>query len=305
VCFVAGSTPKGSYPKCAACGLPGHNIDQCHPLIHFCLDQALAARHPDIVARIKTAYKQFPRSTHSKTPRFASVKQLVSVLNLPPEDEAAVHSTHEYLDLDRITVLAPVDLQADHTSFAHSDTALVTYRDRPWFPSSTEHTAHTFQLVDAPLDDCIHFDDDPDTAHTVSLVQSDMALLVDSGSTITTVGSRSLLSEYKAPSSSGIAMRSATGHIVRPAGEGRIPFAINTGTGTLSVLCQHTPAIKSSIFLPAVTSNSLNYDSYTLSCDRRRSVSLVCFEKLGAPYITIRGTYVKRMPFISLPPESI
>jgi hypothetical protein len=79
------------------------------------------------------------------------------------------------------------------------------------------------------------------------------ALLVDSGSTIMTVGRSDMLSSHVSPSPSGISMRSATGQIVRPEGEGRIPFDINTGTGSLSVVCQHTPTIKSNIFSPAAT----------------------------------------------------
>jgi hypothetical protein len=100
-------------------------------------------------------------------------------------------------------------------------------------------------------------------------------------------------------------MQSATGQMVRPKGEGRIPFDINTDTGSLSVVCQHTPAIKSNFFLPATTCNSLDYDVYQLTCDRRAHTSQVSFRKSGAPAITIHGTYVHRMPFIPLPPVGI
>jgi hypothetical protein len=84
ICYVDGGTSKSAYPKCSACGLPGHKIEQCHPLINFCLVQVLAAQHPDIVKRIKAAYTQFPRNTRSRKPRTSSVKELVSMLDLPP-----------------------------------------------------------------------------------------------------------------------------------------------------------------------------------------------------------------------------
>jgi hypothetical protein len=92
---------------------------------------------------------------------------------------------------------------------------------------------------------------------------------------------------------------------VQPEGKGRIPFYINTGTGSLSAVCQHTPAIKSSIFSPADTCDSLHYDVYQLTCDRRAHTSQVSFRKSGAPAITIHGTYVHRMPFVSLPAAGI
>jgi hypothetical protein len=61
VCYFDRGSQKGSYPECIACGLPGQNMDKCHPLVNFCLSQALAAQHLDIVKHIKAAYAQFPR----------------------------------------------------------------------------------------------------------------------------------------------------------------------------------------------------------------------------------------------------
>jgi hypothetical protein len=62
VCYVDRKTNNESYPKCADCGLPGHSITQCHPLINFCLAQVLSLHHPGIVHKIKAMYKQFPRT---------------------------------------------------------------------------------------------------------------------------------------------------------------------------------------------------------------------------------------------------
>jgi hypothetical protein len=95
-------------------------------------------------------------------------------------------------------------------------------------------------------------------------------------------------------------MRSATGHIVRHRGQGVIPFQFNDGTGSLAIQCQHNPDIASSIFSPAETCKRLDYDTYTLSCDRTSLQSSVTFTKPGKPDIRISGTYVNRLPLIPL-----
>jgi hypothetical protein len=58
--------PDSAYPKCIACGLPGHTIDKCHPLIIHCSAQTLTAQHPKIVKRIKATCKMFPRSARGR-----------------------------------------------------------------------------------------------------------------------------------------------------------------------------------------------------------------------------------------------
>jgi hypothetical protein len=160
-------------------------------------------------------------------------------------------------------------------------------------------------MMESHAPQCVIFQEDTTHEYHVHSMHPYNALLVDSGSTIKTVGRADMMSLYVPPSQSGISIRSATGQIVRPEGEGRIPFDINTGTGSLSVVCQHTPAIQSSIFSPAATCDSLDYDVYQLICDRRAHTSQVSFCKSGAHDITIHGTYVHRMPFISLPPSGI
>jgi hypothetical protein len=52
----------------------------------------------------------------------------------------------------------------------------------------------------------------------------------------------------------------------------------------------------------------LDYDSYTLSCDRTSFKSSVTFAKPGKPYIRLIGTYVNRLPLLpllDLPPRPI
>jgi hypothetical protein len=50
-------------------------------------------------------------------------------------------------------------------------------------------------------------------------------------------------------------MRSTTVHIVRPHGQGVLPFQFNNGTGSLDIQCQRTPDISSSLFSRQKLSN--------------------------------------------------
>jgi hypothetical protein len=109
--------------------------------------------------------------------------------------------------------------------------------------------------------------------------------LGDSGSTLNTMGDATILHDYATPSSSPIKMCSATGHIVRPIGQGNLPFSFNNGKGTLAVPCQHTPPITTSIVSPAETCERLDYDVYTLTCNRKTSTSTLSFTMHGAPDI--------------------
>jgi hypothetical protein len=70
------------YPKCTVCCLPCHSVDQCHPFVNYCLDQALSQHHLEIVRKIKAAYKMFPRSAQGLPSHPSTVKQLVAALDL-------------------------------------------------------------------------------------------------------------------------------------------------------------------------------------------------------------------------------
>jgi hypothetical protein len=189
VFYVDHGSKKSSYPKCTSCGLPGHTLEQCQPLVNFCLAQALAAQHPDIVKRIKATYAQFLRSNRSRPPRFSSIKQLVSLLDLPPEDsisgpddQAIMHSSHH---IDSIETL---DLSAENVSHGHSGPTIISFQDRSWFPSAQEPPAQVFKLVESHAPQCVLFQEDTPQEHQVHSLHPHHALLVDSGSTITTVG---------------------------------------------------------------------------------------------------------------------
>jgi hypothetical protein len=95
-------------------------------------------------------------------------------------------------------------------------------------------------------------------------------------------------------------MTSATGQIIRPIDQDVLPFVFNAGSGKLVVQCRHTPDFVPSIFLPAEMSDHLDYESYTLSCDRVHLASSIRFSKQGAPGITIHGTYRNCLPHIPL-----
>jgi hypothetical protein len=295
VCYVDRGSVTSSYPKGEACGLPGHKAETCHPLVNFCVAQAMAAQHPDLVRRIKAAYKQFPRNQRARTPRKATVKQLVTVLDLPAPPEDIDPSCPS----DPTDVVTCLDVKDPALFHCRIGTALVTYRDQDWYTPDDESPLQSFKPVAAPFDTCALFTDDSD--HLVSRLHAGRDMLVDSGSTITTQGTAEGLLSYVAPSKPGIRMRSATGQVVSPEGEGALPFPINDGQASLSVLCQHTPAVLSSIFSPAETCNTLDYDSYALTCNRRDSTSVVRFTKSGSPDIVLRGSYKLRMPYISLP----
>jgi hypothetical protein len=99
ICFVdQKARPDSAYPKCIACGLPGHTIDKCHPLINHCIAQALAAQHPEIVKRIKATCKMFPRSTRGRPSRPATIIQLIANLDLDQENSFSESPQSDSID---------------------------------------------------------------------------------------------------------------------------------------------------------------------------------------------------------------
>jgi hypothetical protein len=308
ICYVARGSEKGSYPKCVACGFPGHTIDKCFPLVFFCIAQALASQHPEIVKKIKATFKTFARTNRSRPPRVSSVKQLVSLLDLPPVVDTLVSPdpSRTYLDPQPSPFeITQIDFSDPDMTYGQIGDSVVTFQHRPWFPSSSEPPAATFMMDTSSHNHCILYQEPDPSEHSVSQLRSSQELLVDSGSTITTIGNAYALSDYVTPSKNGIAMRSSTGQIVKLKDEGRLTFAVNAGTGTLYAACLHTPDIKSSIFSPEETCDSLKYSQYQLTCNRYHQTSTVHFTKDGAPDILLQGSYIGRMPFISLAQASI
>jgi hypothetical protein len=95
-------------------------------------------------------------------------------------------------------------------------------------------------------------------------------------------------------------MRYFTQQIVRYVGKSLIPFFVNGNTGTLQVPCKHTPDIPSSIFSPAETCERLDYDAYTITCNRRTHLANVTSNRPNKPSITLDGAFRNSLLFISL-----
>jgi hypothetical protein len=57
VCYIARGSDKGSYPKYTACGLPGHTMEKCFPLIILCIAHVPVSDHPNLGKHIKATYK--------------------------------------------------------------------------------------------------------------------------------------------------------------------------------------------------------------------------------------------------------
>jgi hypothetical protein len=173
------------------------------------------------------------------------VKQLIAALDLPP---SVLNSDEVPVDSTSTEHLASPDLDAPHMYHGQTGTAVVTFHDHTDVagPPEPVSTPFTVSPSGAPM---FLLYQEPETAdHAVTAVSAMQSVLVDYGSTLNTVGDSSLIRNYESPSPSPIKMRSATGHIVRPRGQGVLPFQFNDGTGSLAIQCQHTPDIASSIF---------------------------------------------------------
>jgi hypothetical protein len=57
ICYVDRGGTSSTYSKCESCGLIWHTADTCHPLVNYCVAQAMVAQQPDLVRRIKASYK--------------------------------------------------------------------------------------------------------------------------------------------------------------------------------------------------------------------------------------------------------
>jgi hypothetical protein len=217
-------------------------------------------------------------------------------LDLPTVEDISVPvESSTQLASDFFTRLDFDDPQLFHCKIG---TALVTYKDQSWCTNTQESPAQTLLIEQAPLGPCVIFSEASSIEHSVNSVHPQLDMLVDTGSTITTMGTNGELSSYVKPPTSGIKMRSATGQVVLPAGEGDI--TLQAEQASLVLKCQHTPSIGSNILSPAETCDTLDYDLYSLTCNRRTATCQVLFAKKGSLDITLQGTYSHRMPYIRL-----
>jgi hypothetical protein len=142
VCYVDRGERKSTYPKCEACGLLGHSIDKCFSLTNFAIAQAISAQQPKVVRKIKAAYKQFPRTARpSRTPRKATVKQIVAFLDLPTMDDMPLPIESPALDVsDFFTSIDVDDPELFHCKVV---SAIITYRAQHWYSPPKESPVHT------------------------------------------------------------------------------------------------------------------------------------------------------------------
>jgi hypothetical protein len=182
----------------------------------FCIAQALVSQHRDLVKRINATYKQFPRSNRSR-PRVFSVNQLVSIFDLH------IHCNTPYSGAGTLQAMDPTDpsFQIKHVdkldpsmTYDRIGNSLVFFQHRSWFPSSHENPNINFSLDTASDHQFIFYQELDLPAHSVSLLWFDLGLLFFSGSTIATVGSAQVLTNYITLFKHDIAMRFDMVHIV-------------------------------------------------------------------------------------------
>jgi hypothetical protein len=165
VCYIDRGGTKSTYPKCDTCGLARNSAEKCFPLINLCIAQTLASQHPEVVRKIKAAYKQFPRNARSRTPRKATVKQIVAFLDLPTTEDMLVLEDAPLSDAsDFVTSLYFPDPQLFHCKVG---SALVTYKDQPWYSPHRGSPIHTIQLEEAPLGPCVIYSEHSTTEHSI------------------------------------------------------------------------------------------------------------------------------------------
>jgi hypothetical protein len=124
ICYVDQARPNSVYPKCIACGLPGHTIEKCHPLINHCIAQALAAQHPEIVKRIKATCKMFPRSARGRPARPATVTQLIAELDLELGETSSEGPASNSIDH-----LSSPDLSTPTAYYGQAGTTLICFHN--------------------------------------------------------------------------------------------------------------------------------------------------------------------------------
>jgi hypothetical protein len=179
VCYVDSGARKSNYTKCEACGLSGHSIDKCFPLINFAIAQALAAQHPEVVRKIKSAYKQSPRTARSRTPRKATVKHIFAFLDLPTTEDIPLPVAPE--DSAVSDLVTSLDIDDPNLFHCKVGSALITYRDQAWFSPPGESSVHTLDITHVPLGPCVIFSDEASPKHSVKSVHTQHDMLVDSG----------------------------------------------------------------------------------------------------------------------------
>ena len=94
-------------------------------------------------------------------------------------------------------------------------------------------------------------------------------------------------------------LHSATGHTVTPTGEGSLYFQLHNKDGNqISINTQHIPEISSSILSPGEVLETLDYESYSLTCNCKTGESLLVFQKPDSPSYDLKGHYQGRLAYL-------
>jgi hypothetical protein len=187
--------------------------------------------------------------------------------------------------VDKVDTVARLDFFYPVSFHGQTGSVIISFNACTMFPTKHDAPAAAFQITRSPFTRASYMmiprSLDPD--HTLSHLHTNADMLVDSRSTITTVGASDILNAYMYPSKSDIKRRPTTGQVVYPACEGSLTFTINYGSGSLLIICQHTPTIQSSIFSPDETCDTLDYDSYHLTCHCESMLLWYVSPNMGRP----------------------
>jgi hypothetical protein len=103
--------------------------------------------------------------------------------------------------------------------YGQAGTALVCFHDAFEAAARAEHPRNVFHPLDPEASKNLLYQEHVDLMHYVSSLSEPRSSLLDSGSTINTVGKVNILQEYSTPFPSSTRMLSATGRILRPVGQ--------------------------------------------------------------------------------------
>ena len=194
------------------------------------------------------------------------------------------------------------------------------YDEKPWFSTFNEPAAKIVECApiteaDEPIIKLLTATENQEEkvkeevqeTNVISRLSSDKSMvLIDSGSCINTVGDKELLHDYVSPSTSKLTFHSATNEGVRPAGEGNLYLPLCESVGPpVKAPTQHIPQIKSSILSPGWMLSALQYDEYSLVCNRNTGISKLTFNKNGERPIAFQGQYENYLAFIDTSTQSI
>ena len=124
--------------------------------------------------------------------------------------------------------------------------------------------------------------------------------MVDTGSVVSTVAAAEMLDNYTSPSSDKRTMRSATSQKVQAQGEGALFFQLKDSEENISIITQHIPEIASNILSPGEVLEKIDYDLFTLSCNRRTGTCYLKFAGTQGPTLSMEGHYRGRLPYLPL-----